>query len=499
MAKRPNILWIMTDQQRADALGAVSPWMHTPNMDRLAAEGVRFDRMFAQSPVCVPSRVNFITGRYPHSHGSRENNAPVGPGEPHMLRVLRAAGYRVALIGKNHMFYEEDLPKLDLAFTEPLNLVAGSREAEAFGEHLKGCGRRMRETGCWAGAAFHGFPETLTSTHRVGAAAVEYIRRVDRSRPFLLWVSFPDPHAPHTAPSRLAHLYPLDEVPLPEGALAGDEDAEVRWKASRQAVKRQAQGMVSPPEDGVRGYIAVYSAMISFVDEHVGGILAELERRGLADDTIVVFTSDHGDFRGEHGMVKKDLLLYDCLLNIPCIVRYPARLAPRRVASGLAQQIDLYPTLLDYADVEPPRGLQGLSLRPVLEGSRDAFRDEVFAEVCPPDFRNPYRAAEEFLTEWHRAQNAEEHPLRWTAPFNVPGDFVKMIRTVQHKYIWYANGESELYDLDRDPGERLNVAGDPRYAARLDTLRARLFEWHVLTEDPLDSSDARRFERDYPW
>lgn len=499
MAGRPNIVWIMTDQQRADALGSVSPWMHTPNMDRLAAQGAQLDRMFAQSPVCVPSRVNFITGRYPHSHGSRENNAPVGAGEPHIFRVLRAAGYRVALIGKNHTFYQEDLGKLDFAFTEPLNLVSGSAQAQAFGEHLNGCRQRMRQVACWAGAAFHGFPEELTSTHRIASAAVDYLRSADRGDPFFLWVSFPDPHAPHTAPARLAELYPLDLVPMPEGALSSEEDAEVRAKASRQAVKRKAQGMVSPPEEGVRRYIAVYSAMVSFVDEHLGRILDEVERQGLAEDTILVYTSDHGDFRGEHGMVKKDLVLYDCLLNIPCIMRYPGTISPRRFRSALAQQIDLYPTLLDYAGVQPPRGLQGRSLRRLLEGQDDLSREEVYAEVCPPDFRNPYRSAEEFLAEWRRAQNVEGHPLRWTAPFNVPGDFVKTIRTVDRKYVWYGSGESELYDLEADPGERLNVAGDPAYAQDLDALRARLFEWHVLTEDPLDSSDARRFEQDYPW
>ncbi|MFQ5810050.1 MAG: sulfatase, partial [Armatimonadota bacterium] len=449
--------------------------------------------------VCGPSRVNFITGRYPHSHGSRENNASVGPGEPHMFRVLRSAGYRVALVGKNHTFYEEDLPRLDFAFTEPLNLTSGSPEAEAFGEHINGCGQRMRETGCWAGAKFHDFPEELTSTHRIADVAMDYLRSPDRGEPFLLWVSFPDPHAPHTAPSRLAELYPLDGVPLPEGALASEEDAEVRSKAARQAIKRKAQGMVSPPEAGIRRYMAVYSAMVSFVDEHVGRILDELERQGLADSTIVVYTSDHGDFRGDHGMVKKDLQLYDCLLNIPCAIRFPGTVEPRRFRDALAQQIDVYPTLLDYVGVDAPRGIQGRSLRPLLEGEDDCFRDEVFAEICPPDFRNPYRSADEFLAEWHRARNVEGHPLRWTAPFNVPGDFVKMIRTATRKYIWYADGESELYDLERDPGETVSLADDPACADDLAALRARLFEWHVLTEDPLDSCDARRIATEYPW
>ena len=499
MSERPNIVWIMTDQQRADALGCVSSWMHTPNMDNLASEGVHLRQMFAQSPVCVPSRVNFITSRYPHSHGTRENNAMVGPGEPHMFRVLRSAGYHVALVGKNHMFYKEDLAKLDFAFTEPLNLVSGSAEAEAFGKHLKGCHQRMREMGCWAGAAFHDFPDELTSTHRIASAAIEHLRNVDRSAPFLLWVSFPDPHAPHTAPSRFAKFYPPDQIPLPEEALAAEAEAEVRFKASRQAIKRKIQGMVGASEEDVRRYISVYSAMISFVDENLGRIIGELEKLDLAENTMVIYTADHGDFRGDHGMVKKDLLLYDCLLNIPCIMRYPGRLSPRRFHHALAQQIDLYPTLLDYADVELPRGLQGQSLRPLLEGEEDSFREEVFAEICPPGFRNPFRTPEEFMAEWQRAREIEGHPLRWTASFNVPGDFVKMIRTSRRKYIWYASGENEFYDLERDPGEKINLAESPEYQADMESLRQRLYEWHLLSEDPLDSSDARRFEKEYPW
>lgn len=499
MAKSPNILWIMMDQQRADALGCVSPWMHTPNLDRLAAEGAHLRKFFAQSPVCVPSRINYITGRYPHSHGNRENNARVAPGEPHIFRVVKKAGYQTAVFGKNHMFYDEDLPKLDTDGTRVESLGQfDTPSVRAYQAYLTECRRQLQDLGCWA-ASFHDFPEELTRTHRTGAAAVEYLRQVDTASPFFLWVSFADPHVPHTAPRRFSPLYPLDEMPVPPGALAAEYDAEVQHKPTRQAVKRKAQGMVDAPEEGLHRYIAVYSAMISFVDEWIGRILYTLAMRGLADDTLVVFVSDHGDFRGEHGMVKKDLVLYDSLLHVPCIVRYPGHIKPQALENALVEQIDLYPTILDYANIDIPKGVQGVSMRPLLEGKAEPMHGAIYAEICPPLFRNPYKTADEFILEWQNYHTADGHPLQWTAPYNVPGEFVKAIRTVERKYIWYASGEEELYDLTLDPGEIQNLADDGNYAEDKAALKLHLLEWHALTENPLDASDALKFAELYPW
>ena len=498
-AAHPNILWIMTDQQRADALGCVTPWMHTPHMDGLAAAGAHLRRMFAQSPVCVPSRVNFITGRYPHCHRVRENRMMAGPFEPHLFRACKRAGYRLGLAGKNHMFYNEELANFDFDASRADHDVPDSPAATAYREHVKQAAARMQEQGCWAGACFHEFPEELTRTHRTGAAAVRFIEEHPAERPFLLWTSFADPHAPHTAPARLAPLYPLDALPLPAGALADEADAEVHGKPVRQAIKRKAQGMVAAPEEGVRRYLAVYSAMISFVDEWVGRILAALAARGMAENTIIVFTADHGDFRGDHGMVKKDLELYDCLLNIPCMVAWPGRIAPRRFDRALVEQIDLYPTVADYAGVAVPPGVQGRSLRPLFEGAADYWRDEIFAEICPPDYRNTYPTFDAFIAAWRAQHAAPGHPLSWTASFNVPGDYVKSIRTATRKYVWYAHGEEELYDLQHDPGETKNLAAAPQHAAEKSALKLRLLEWHALSEDPLDSAIERTIAKEFPW
>ncbi|MBE7465260.1 MAG: sulfatase-like hydrolase/transferase [Planctomycetes bacterium] len=492
---RPNILWIMSDQHRADALGAVTPWMHTPSLDHLAAEGVSLRRMFAQSPVCVPSRSNFVTGRYPHSHRVRENNSNIGPGEPHLFRILKDRGYKTGLVGKNHMFYPRDLEPLDICRADLKS--GGTPEWEA---HLKAIREDMYHKGSWAGARFHDLPEEHSSTYKIGQAGLDALDAfAKQDDPFFLWVSFQDPHAPHTAPRRLSKLYPEDKLPLDKSLVGPTRGHEVNGKSSRMSVKREAQLMDAASESDLRRYMAVYSSMITLVDEQIGKILSKLDELGKRENTLVIYVSDHGDFRADHGMVKKDLVLYDCLLNIPCVLRYPGVLPAGAVRHALAEQIDLHPTICHYAGAAAPKGVQGLSLDALLEGSTDRHRDEVHAEICPPLFENPYSDFPTFISEWKRSRDEPGHPLRYSAPFNVPGDHVKMVRTPTHKYIWLKRGEEELYDLEADPGERRNLARDPARQAECAAFRARLFEWCVRSEDPRDLQDDRDIARQLPW
>jgi arylsulfatase len=239
-------------------------------------------------------------------------------------------------------------------------------------------------------------------------------------------------------------------------------------------------------EGALRRYVAVYSAMITHVDEQIGRILDRIDSLGLVRDTIVLFTSDHGEFRGEHGMVEKDLLLYDCLLRVPCMIRWTGEIERRR-SDALAEQIDLYPTLAELAGVPLPKGIQGRSLAALLRGDAIAHRTEVHAEVCQPDARNPFPDYESFRSGWDRA------------PFNVPGDHLKMIRTREHKYVWSPEGDRELYDLIADPGERTNLAGREELRGLERELEHRLFEWVVRTEDVRDREDDDELERTHPW
>jgi arylsulfatase len=231
----------------------------------------------------------------------------------------------------------------------------------------------------------------------------------------------------------------------------------------------------------------------------VGRILDRLDALGCREETLVLFVSDHGDFRGDHAMVKKDLVLYDPLLHIPGLLRWPGVLPSGAVRDALCEQVDLYPTLAELAGVAVPKGVQGWSFAAVLRGESEVHREAVFGEVCPPDFENPYPDYAAFIAEWERARDIEGHPLRWTASFNVPGEPVKMVRTASHKYVWYRSGEEELYDLVADPGEQRNLAVDPEYRSVGDALRLRLLEWIVLTEDARDPRDDYRLAQTHPW
>ncbi len=501
MNKKPNILWVMTDQQRLDSMGCTGGQVFTPNIDKLASQGSLFTQMFAQSPVCVPSRVNFITGRYPHSHKVRQNNVMVGPDEPHLFRVLRQAGYYLGAIGKNHMFDEADIEKLDFENCSINKNEFDSDRIDEYNQHLDAIKKRMAEVGSWAGACWHDFPEKITRTGRTSQAAVDFLENYDEDRPFMLWASFEDPHAPHTAPQRFRSLYPEDSMQLPDGAVCHTDHPELVGKPSRQQIKRHAQKMTQATESDLQRYMAVYRGMITFVDEQIGKIIDTLKSRDMLENTVIIFVSDHGDFLCDHGMVKKDLLMYDCQLNIPCCIRWPGLADQGKRINAMCEQIDIYPTLLDCLGLEIPPGVQGQSFKQVLTGEVDSFRTEIHAEICFPNNRNAYKSYDEFISEWKQVNegNIVGHPLHNTASFNVPGDFVKCIRTQTTKYVWYAQGEEELYDLQNDPGEKINLADDLEYVQIKADMKNRLLEWNALSEDPLNAQDVREITENYPW
>ncbi len=491
MAKQPNIVWIMADQHRADALGCVNNWMHTPNLDRLADNSVHFTNMFAQSPVCVPSRSNFITGRYPHAHGVRENDTRIGYGEPHMFRVLKKSGYTVAAVGKNHMLAESELCGFDYERLNTCELQ--ETDPDDWKEHIHAVHKRMVDQGCWAGACWHSFPENVTGTHRTANAACDFLTQQTSQEPFCLWVSFSDPHAPHTTPQRFQHLYPEDNIPLPH-----TEHRTVDGKHKRMAIKKLAQGSHNASDKQLRKYRSVYAGMISFVDEQVGRILDTITQMGIDDHTIIVYTADHGDFCTSYGMTKKDLVLYDDLLNIPCLIRWTPQF-PTTQTSCLAEQIDIYPTLLECCNIKQPDGIQGQSLAPLLHGHTYTHRNTIHAEICYPDMRCNYTDPKHFLKEWTQGQTQNGHPLQYTAPYNIPGDYNKAIRTEQYKYIWYGDGFEELYNLQQDPCECINIATNPEQQAILEEMRQKLGAWHMHSEDPLSPKTRQHIEHTFPF
>ena len=212
-------------------------------------------------------------------------------------------------------------------------------------------------------------------------------------------------------------------------------------------------------------------------------ILRTLGERPDADRTVVIFVSDHGDFAWHHGLCKKDLILYEDLLHVPAIICWPGRVTARPVDTTFTEHTDLMPTLLDLAGLPIPFGCQGRSFAPVLRGETDHHREEVHAEVCYPWMRNPFGSYQAFRHAWETADD-QGNPFHLSAPFNIPGDYTKGLRTAQWSYNWYADGFEELYDLQADPDEGHNLAQDPGHDAILREYRTRLLEWLVHTADP---------------
>lgn len=492
-ASRPNLLFVMTDQQRFDAMSCHGGQAQTPHLDALAAGGVDLRRHYSQAPVCVPSRSTIFTGRYPHAHRVMENNVRLAPHEVHLFKPLRQAGYWIAYNGKNHL-----LPPAELAanldrFFDPESIAPTSPAMAAHRQLEHEADERLRTIGSYASAMFHDSPDEVTTTGMITDHSLASLEAAPTDSPWCIVTSFYDPHVPHLAPRRFQSKYPLESIRLPE--TPANPFAE---KPARMRVKHFAQGSDRATDAEKRHYLSVYYSMCSFVDEQIGRILTALKSRPDADRTIVVFISDHGDFAWHHGMCKKDLVLYEDLLHVPTIVAWPGQFAPRVVDRTFTEHTDLVPTLLELAGVTVPFGCQGRSFAPLLRGETEIHRDTVHAEVCFPWMRNPYPTYEDFHNAWKAAQ-ASGSPLGRAAPYNVPGDYTKGLRTAEWSYNWYGDGFEELYSLHDDPEEWHNRAADPACDTVLREFREKMLHWILHTADPrnprVEAEQVREFDR----
>ncbi len=483
---QPNLLFIMTDQQRYDALGANgNPAIKTPHLDQLANEGVNVQSYYVNAPVCVVSRCCLFTGRYAHSHRVRENHNLLECGrEIHLFRVLKQSGYKLGYVGKNHLLEKEEFANFDYVDTN--DTIKNEPEQKQLSDFYAQYKKDNAENGkpeLWRQGLFHEFPPECTNTYRCSNSAIEFIKQQDANNPFALCLSFTDPHVPHLALKKYEEYYSKDNLKL-----YPKRKGELDEKARRFGIKWRAQKADRASEDDYYHYMAVYYAMITWIDENIGRVRAALEEQGLADNTVIVFTTDHGEFCFEHGMYKKDLVLLESLLHVPFLVHYPRALKPKVITDTFIEEVDVMPTILDLLGVAIPFGVQGRSAAACLKGDSDTHKEQVYGEICPPWLYNTFENYEAF----------EAHHGSWEAtPYNVPGDYNKCIRTKDYRYIWYGTGEEELYDLNKDPDEQFNLADDANMQAIKRDHKMRLLEWHALSEDPLDPISIRQLQDQY--
>ncbi len=446
--ERWNLLILTNDQHRADALGcAANPVVRTPNLDRLASQGVLFERHFVQCPQCVPSRAALHTGRYPHVNRTPTNLYQLPPEEQTLPSILRRHGYRTATVG--------ELPFAPTKFLGGFETVVSSdREYHAFQEAHGWRGRSLsaeraallREHEQRSLKQFQAsavpWPVELDETAFHAGQAIEFLR-AHRDRPFYLHLNFRRPHHPFDPPSPSDRMYEGAAFP-PSHRRDGEMDNKPpgQRKALASSVGFDLRTMTARDLDRIKSH---YYGMISLQDDYIGRILGELDTLGLAARTLVVFNSDHGEMLGDHGLLFKGGYMYDEVVRAPLILRVPGRLPSGRRIPALVESIDVLPTVLELLNIPIPEGVQGRSLVATIEGK--------------PGLQRAVHA--EFPT-------------------------IKMIRTDRWKLVHYVRAPyGELYDLREDPHELYNRFADPGAAAARTEMQAMLADWFIDSADPL--------------
>ena len=433
----PNVVYIVCDQMRGDAMSCLgSPNARTPNLDRMAAGGALFERCFVSNPVCVPSRISAFTGRYPHQHGTLSNVSAsfLKEFEGTLLGHFRDRGYRLGWVGKNHTFAKGILDDSHIRAREPFRKY------------------NAKSLPWWHADMEWPADRCFASTNT--RDSIRFIRDAKPDEPYFLHVSYFDPHPPYFAPAETAERYKAADMHLPDYVPA--EKLSARLDEHGRAMR---YGDMTPETiiDTMRYY---YASIEWGVDKQVGLILDTLERTGQTENTIVVFTSDHGDFMGHHGMVRKGMFLYDDLLHVPLIYYAPGRIPPGRRLGGLAQGVDLLPTLADLTGGDIPEGLAGVSLAPQLRGEFQGDPDRtIFASCGYADL------PDDFFETWREPRGNE--PPRHSQVLDLTCEAKSrtiMARTRDWKLILSETRPPELYAMEGGTVERENVAGRPETA-----------------------------------
>ncbi len=454
MPDRPNVLLVMSDQQRADTPGfrGQTP-CRTPNMDRLAREGVSFDRAMTPCPLCLPSRAALFTGLYPHENDMLDNQTSALT-ECQLLDVFREGGYQVSYAGKWHLGHgnigqftdrnDGDSTAIYSEWCAERGLVDGW----TFNDPLV---RTHREPSMSTPVALPlDMPPETTNDAYIADFAIEHLRTRDRSRPFFQVCSFNGPHPPFMIPEPYYSMYDAAEIPEPPNF--GPQEGEP--VVNRTSYYRQLFLDHGADFDAWRKSYAVYWGFTTLIDEQLGRLLAELETQDLMDDTIVVYLSDHGENLGAHGLWHK-MVAYEESIRLPLIFRLPGG-AVRSVRSDApVSLVDVAPTLAALCGLPMRSEWRGAELSSALTGGT----------AVPPE--RPMFALHRPLGDWM-------HTQPW-----------RMIEIDGLKYIWHENDRAELFDLRADPFERRNLAASSAHSETRQSLHATLVALMRELDDPL--------------
>lgn len=472
---KPNILLITSDQQHFDTIGAYNPEIKTPNLDRLTEEGTIFKRAYCPNPTCTPTRASILTGMYPSQHGAWSLGTKLLEDRHTVGNDFLDSGYQTALVGKAHFQPTEETEEYSSLESYPLlsNLDFWEKFNDKFygfdhvelarnhtNEHLVGqhYALWMKEKGLdnWRDYFLPptgnmdrdklykwDIPEEYHYNTWIAERSntlMEQIIKQDEN--FFLWASFFDPHPPYLVPEPWASMYEPDELTIPKGK-PGEHDQNPPHFQKTQELEPDFSEY-RETGFGIHGYrshvnfndehyeklTATYYGMISMMDKYIGKILDKLDELGIADNTIIVFTSDHGHFFGQHGLQFKGGFHYEDLIKVPFIVRYPGKVPAGKESDAIQSLVDLAPTFLDFANIPIPHAMTGVSQKNVWLGKEEAARDHAICE-----FRHE-------PTTIHQKTYVD--------------DRYKIT-------VYYNQTYGEIFDLKEDPGEYKNLWNLPEY------------------------------------
>ncbi len=467
---RPNVVFIITDQQRYDTIAALGyPYMETPNLDRLVTEGISVTNCFVTAPTCAPSRASLFTGYYPHTTGIY-NNEDIW--QHSWVEELAASGYHCVNIGKMHTHPYET----PLGFHERLVVENKDRYLEGrfffdrwdLAMQARGLVKQQRELYRGLpdyrqrlGAFEWKLPEELHSDFYVGNLARWWIENKPDKQPFFLQVGFPGPHPPYDPIPRYAKPYLQKDLPLPQvmqDELAAQPIAHKELIQHNIAVDHDSIVWSSnPTPQQLHRLRAYYFANVTMIDEMIGGIMKALAQKGYLDDTVIIFTSDHGDCLGDHGHIQK-WVMYDVITKVPLIVWNPNHFQGGRKVEELCQLFDIAPLILELARVDVPETWEARSLWPLIRGSKTGSgRTHVFSQQKGVSSENPMGG---FLTGTR---------------------LMTMVRERTWKLVHYLDDkdQGELYNLLTDPLEQQNLWENPANRTKKEELIRVLLHWRM--------------------
>ncbi|HXE10877.1 MAG TPA: sulfatase-like hydrolase/transferase [Bryobacteraceae bacterium] len=433
----PNVLWICVDQCRYDTIeGLNNPYIHTPNLRRLMAEGVAFTNYAVQCPICSPSRAAFLTGRYPHTTGLRGNGQRIRPSERLVTKILADAGYACGLAGKLHLSPCEG-GRIEDRIDDGYGFFQWSHDLSDQWPTANMWRVWLREQGVtWPVPPPHtpvwGVPidSKYTQTEWCADKAIQFIQQERGYSPWLMSVNIFQPHSPFLPTEEYLNRYDPAQMPLPkyrEGELA--TKSSYARTDHRAAYGGRSLSFADTDDLTHRRITAAYFAMIEQADHAVGRMLDALQKTGQDQNTIVIYSSDHGEMLGDHGIYLKGPYFYEPLIRVPLIIRWPKGYKAGLKVDALVEEVDLAPTLLEAAGIPIPFRMQGRPLTNLLKGETSTHRGSIYSEFYNSNF--------------------QYSPPPWAT----------MVRTERYKLSVYHSlgGWGELYDLKKDPSEFDNL------------------------------------------